>query len=127
MSNENGADYNTSKHGIIGLVRCIAHDYGSNGIRANAVAPGGMSGTPMMLATPAENLAPYAAQTAFARFARPEEVANAILFLASDEATYITGSVLIVDAGLTAFHPSGRQLEEGQATFLNNTTQGGNE
>ena len=127
LSNEKGADYNTSKHGLIGLVRCIAHDYGYEGIRANAVAPGGMSGTPMMLATPEENLAPYAAQTAFARFARPEEVANAILFLASDEASYITGSVLMVDAGLTAFHPSGRQLEEGRAEFLKNAKQGGSQ
>ena len=110
-----------------GLFRSIAHDYGYEGIRANAVAPGGMSGTPMMLATPEENLAPYAAQTAFARFARPEEVANAILFLASDEASYITGSVLMVDAGLTAFHPSGRQLEEGRAEFLKNAKQGGSQ
>ena len=83
-----------------------------------------MKGTPMMLATPAENVAPYAAQTAFARFAETEEVANAILFLASDEASYITGTVLMVDAGLTAFHPSARQLEEGQAKFLRNAAQG---
>ena len=45
LSNESGADYNTSKHGLIGLMRCIAHDYSYDGIRANAVAPGGMSGT----------------------------------------------------------------------------------
>jgi len=127
LSNESGADYNTSKHGLIGLMRCIAHDYSYDGIRANAVAPGGMSGTPMMLETPEENLAPYAAQTAFARFARPEEVANAILFLASDEASYITGTVLMVDAGLTAFHPSGRQLQKGQTAFLENAKQGGSE
>ena len=115
--NENQADYNTSKHGLIGLTRCIAQDCGLDGIRANAVCPTGMN-TPMMANTPAENVAPYAAMTLMSRFAEPSEVANAILFLASDEASYITGAVLMVDGGATAIQPSKRQLEVGQARFL---------
>ncbi len=117
QGNENQADYNTSKHGLIGLTRCIAQDCGLEGIRANAVCPTGMN-TPMMANTPAENVAPYAGQTLMSRFAEPSEVANAILFLASDEASYITGAVLMVDAGMTAIQPSGRQMEVGQARFL---------
>ena len=117
QGNENQADYNTSKHGLIGLTRCIAQDCGLDGIRANAVCPTGMN-TPMMANTPAENVAPYAGQTLMSRFAEPSEVANAILFLASDEASYITGAVLMVDAGMTAIQPSGRQMEVGQARFL---------
>ncbi len=122
--NEHQADYNTSKHGLIGLARCIAQDCGRDGIRANVVCPTGMN-TPMMAKTPPENVAAYAAMTMFARFAEPGEVASAILFLASDEASYITGAVLMVDAGLTAIQPSARQLEEGAARFLGQTRRGG--
>ena len=117
VANEMQADYNTSKHGLIGLARCLAQDCGEDGIRANVVCPTGMN-TPMMARTPAENVAPYAAMTMFSRFAEPEEVANAILFLASDEASYITAAVLMVDGGATAIQPSGRQLREGAARYL---------
>ena len=123
-ANEHKADYNTSKHGLIGLARCIAQDCGSDGIRANVVCPTGMN-TPSMDNTPPEDAAAYAAMTVFARFAEPGEVANAILFLASDEASYITGAVLMVDGGVTAIQPSARQLEEGMARFLGKTTRGG--
>ncbi len=117
VANEMQADYNTSKHGLIGLARCLAQDCGEDGIRANVVCPTGMN-TPMMARTPAENVASYAAMTMFSRFAEPEEVANAILFLASDEASYITAAVLMVDGGATAIQPSGRQLEEGAARYM---------
>lgn len=117
VANEMQADYNTSKHGLIGLARCLAQDCGEGGIRANVVCPTGMN-TPMMARTPAENVASYAAMTMFSRFAEPEEVANAILFLASDEASYITAAVLMVDGGATAIQPSDRQLREGAARYL---------
>ncbi len=117
VANEMQADYNTSKHGLIGLARCLAQDCGEDGIRANVVCPTGMN-TPMMARTPAENVASYAAMTMFSRFAEPEEVANAILFLASDEASYITAAVLMVDGGATAIQPSDRQLREGAARYL---------
>ena len=122
VANEMQADYNTSKHGLIGLARCLAQDCGEDGIRANVVCPTGMN-TPMMARTPAENVAPYAAMTMFSRFAEPEEVANAILFLASDEASYITAAVLMVDGGATAIQPSGRQLREGAARYLQRVTE----
>jgi NAD(P)-dependent dehydrogenase (short-subunit alcohol dehydrogenase family) len=117
VANELQADYNTSKHGLIGMARCLAQDCGEDGIRANVVCPTGMN-TPMMARTPAENVASYAAMTMFSRFAEPEEVANAILFLASDEASYITAAVLMVDGGATAIQPSDRQLREGAARYL---------
>ena len=117
VANEMQADYNTSKHGVIGLARCLAQDCGEDGIRANVVCPTGMN-TPMMARTPAENVAPYAAMTMFSRFAEPAEVANAILFLASDEASYITAALLMVDGGATAIQPSARQLREGAARYL---------
>lgn len=116
VANEMQADYNTSKHGLIGMARCLAQDCGEDGIRANVVCPTGMN-TPMMARTPVENAAPYAAMTMFARFAEPEEVANAILFLASDEASYVTAAVLMVDGGATAIQPSARQLREGAERY----------
>ena len=118
VANENQADYNASKHGVIGLARCIAQDCREWGIRANVVAPTGMSGTEMMGRTDPVNVAPYAAQTAFARLATTDEVASAALFLASDEASFITGTVLMVDGGAHAMQPSGRQLSEGAASFI---------
>ncbi|MCY4104207.1 MAG: SDR family NAD(P)-dependent oxidoreductase [bacterium] len=118
VANENQADYNASKHGVIGLARCIAQDCRDWGVRSNVVAPTGMSGTDMMAHTPPANVAPYAAQTAFARLATTEEVASAVLFLASDEASFITGTVLMVDGGVHAMQPSARQLAEGAERFM---------
>ena len=118
LANEHQADYNASKHGVIGLMRCLALDCRRWGVRSNAVCPTGMQGTEMMAKTDPMNVAPYAAATAFARFATTDEVAAAILFLASDEASYITGAALMVDGGVTAWQPSGNQLEEGAAGYL---------
>ena len=118
LANENQADYNASKHGVIGLARCIAQDCRDWGIRSNVVAPTGMVGTEMMARNDPVNVAPYAAQTAFARLATTDEVANAVLFLAGDESSFITGTVLMVDGGVHAMQPSGRQLSEGAARFI---------
>ena len=118
LANENQADYNASKHGVIGLARCIAQDCRDWGIRSNVVAPTGMVGTEMMARTDPANVAPYAAQTAFARLATTDEVASAVLFLAGDEASFITGTVLMVDGGVHAMQPSARQLSEGVERFM---------
>ena len=118
LGNENQADYNASKHGVIGLARCIAQDCRDWGIRSNVVAPTGMVGTEMMAANDPANVAPYAAQTAFARLATTDEVASAVLFLAGDEASFITGTTLMVDGGVHAMQPSARQLSEGVERFL---------
>ena len=124
IANENQADYNASKHGVIGLARCIAQDCRYWGVRANVVAPTGMVGTEMMAANDPANVAPYAAQTAFARLATTEEVASAVLFLAGDEASFITGTVLMVDGGVHAMQPSARQLTEGAERFLSRSGNG---
>lgn len=118
LANENQADYDASKHGVIGLARCIAQDCRDWGIRSNVVAPTGMVGTEMMAANDPVNVAPYAAQTAFARLATTDEVASAALFLAGDEASFITGTVLMVDGGVHAMQPSARQLSEGAERFI---------
>ena len=117
LGNEHQADYNASKHAIIGLARCMAQDCRNDGIRVNVVSPTGMS-TPGNENTAVQDLAPYVAMTMFGRLAEPIEVANAILFLASDDASYITGANLMVDGGVTAIQPSGRQLREGIAKFV---------
>ena len=117
LAHENQADYNASKHGLIGLTRCTAQDCGQFGIRANAVCPGAMN-TPMMQIRPRENVAATAAQSAFGRWAEPFEVAQTIVFLASDEASFITGATLVVDGGVSAMQPSTRQLLAGIEAFM---------
>ncbi|PSJ38856.1 SDR family oxidoreductase [Allosphingosinicella deserti] len=93
------APYGAAKAGLLGLVRGIAADYGANGIRANALLPGGT----------ATDLAGNAAQREWAaglhamkRIAHPEEIAQAALFLASDMSSFVTGSALWADGGNAA-------------------------
>lgn len=96
----NQAAYNASKHGIIGLVRCMAYDHALENIRANAICPGVMN-TPLVASVPEEHIAPYRKTSLLERFAEPSEVASAALFLASDESSYVTGSAMVVDGGYT--------------------------
>ena len=99
-----GAAYTASKHGVLGLTRSIAWYYGDRGIRCNAIAPGAIM-TPMSMQMPHEGglqkLSPYL--PVIKRYGEPEEVANAAMFLVSDEAKYLNGSVLTVDGGWTLF------------------------
>jgi len=95
--------YSASKAGGIGLVRVMAADYARDHIRVNAVVPG-LTDTPLMadlLAVPATAKA-LTERIPMGRAARPEEIAAAIAFLASDDASYVTGAALIVDGGATA-------------------------
>ena len=96
----NQAAYNASKHGIIGLVRCMAYDHAGENIRVNAICPGVMN-TPLVASVPEEHIAPYRKANLLERFAEPIEVANAALFLASDESSHVTGSAMVVDGGYT--------------------------
>ena len=94
------ASYNASKHGVIGLVRSMAVDHASDNIRVNVVCPGSMN-TPLTETIPEEKLAPYREANLMKRFSAPAEIAPSVLFLASDEASYVTGSVLVADGGYT--------------------------
>ncbi|MBN9617052.1 MAG: hypothetical protein BGO25_00045 [Acidobacteriales bacterium 59-55] len=96
----NTAAYCTAKAALMQLTRSIAIDYGRQGIRCNAVCPGAID-TPAfsgIKALPYE-LADREARTALGRIGRPEEIASAVAFLASAEASYITGATLVVDGG----------------------------
>lgn len=91
-----GIAYPTSKFAVNGLTVSLARELGPKGIRVNAVAPG-ITETDMMKAVPKEIIEPMIKQIPLRRLGQPEDVANAFVFLASDEASYITGVVLSVD------------------------------
>jgi NAD(P)-dependent dehydrogenase (short-subunit alcohol dehydrogenase family) len=96
----NTAAYCTAKAALMQLTRSIAIDYGWHGIRCNAVCPGAID-TPAFSSIkriPYE-LKDREARTALGRIGRPEEIAAAVAFLASAEASYITGATLVVDGG----------------------------
>lgn len=94
--------YSASKSALVGMARNMAIDLASKKIRVNCVLPG-TTNTPMVRTGSAteEMLAETAQQLPMKRFAEPEEIANAIIFLLSDAASYITGTELIVDGGTT--------------------------
>ena len=91
-----GMAYPTSKFAVNGMTLSLARELGPKGIRVNAVAPGIIE-TDMMKAVPKEVIEPMVAQVPLRRLGQPEDIANAFAFLASDEASYITGVVLSVD------------------------------
>ncbi len=91
-----GFTYPASKFAVNGLTVSLARELGPKGIRVNAVAPG-ITETDMMKAVPKEVIDPMIARIPLRRLGQPEDIANAFLFLASQEASYITGVVLSVD------------------------------
>ncbi len=93
------ANYSSAKAGLIGLTKATARELASRGITCNAVAPGFvLTELTKDLAQPLQDQ--ITAATPLGRFGTPEEIANAVAFLASEEAAYITGQVLAVDGGL---------------------------
>lgn len=104
------APYNAAKGGVNALTKNMALDYAPHRIRVNAVCPGRVW-TPMPMSRlrpgeePEEVLARWGRNVPLGRIGQPEDVARAILFLASDEASWITGTWLVVDGGVTASHP----------------------
>jgi NAD(P)-dependent dehydrogenase (short-subunit alcohol dehydrogenase family) len=110
-ASEGGSAYNASKAGVILLTRNMAMDYARVGVRVNAVCPGFVD-TPMFRQVmDLPGLEPYRARIVEAhqlgRTGTPEEIASAALFLASDEASFVTGHALVVDGGFTAGHRLG--------------------
>ncbi len=93
------AAYDSAKAGVINLTKALAVDHGDQGIRVNCVSPGA-------IAYPSGNMfaaveAPYLERVPLRRFASPDDIAAAMAFLASDDASYITGHNLVVDGGIT--------------------------
>ncbi len=99
LGNVGQANYAASKAGVMGLTRTFALEWARYGIAVNCVAPGGVK-TQMTAAIPEKIMAGLLQQIPFRRLAEPEEIAAVHAFLASDDASYITGQVLLVDGGM---------------------------
>jgi len=97
--NPGQTNYAASKAGIIGLTKALARELGVRGVRANVVAPGYVE-TRLTEVLPEEVRQTMLANTPLGTFGRAEDVASAVRFLASDEAAFVTGEVLLVDGGL---------------------------
>ena len=92
-------NYVATKAGVIGMTKVWARELGKFGVRVNAVAPG-FTATEILSAMPEKVIEGMVARTPLGRMGQPADIANAYLFLASDEASFITGAVLRVDGGL---------------------------
>jgi 3-oxoacyl-[acyl-carrier protein] reductase len=100
VGNPGQTNYSASKAGIIGFTKAMAKEYGAKNIAVNAVAPGYVP-TDLTNALPQDIKDGIIKLTALQRMGTPEEIANVVAFLASDEASYITGQVIAADGGLT--------------------------
>jgi len=103
-ASEGLAAYGAAKAGVISLMRNIAQEYGPRGIRANSISPGPIASPGMMswLNTLPGGADAWGAHIPSRRLGEPEEIANAVCFLASDEASYVNGASLPVDGGVSA-------------------------
>ncbi len=98
QSGEGPVHYVTSKAALIGMTRALAREVASRRIRVNAIAPG-PTDTPLMRSIPQEWITNLQGAIPLGRLARPEEIAHAVRFLAGEESSYVTGSVLVVNGG----------------------------
>jgi NAD(P)-dependent dehydrogenase (short-subunit alcohol dehydrogenase family) len=99
------AVYGASKAGVVLVTKSVASQYGSRGIRCNAVAPG-LVLTPAVGHLPPEQIEVSSRSYPMPRLCAPEDVASAVLFLASDDAGFVNGTTLMVDGGATVYMPS---------------------
>jgi len=100
------AAYGASKAGLESLTRYVATQYGKRGIRCNAIAPGVVATPALSANVPAEQIAVYERSHLTPRLGLPEDIAAAVVFLASDDSAFITGQTLCVDGGLLCHHPT---------------------
>jgi len=94
------AAYTASKHGVAGLTKAAALDYAKLNIRVNAVCPGGVD-TPLIHNIEHPESFPPQAMPAMKRLGTPEDIANAVIWLCSDDASYVTGHLMVVDGAMT--------------------------
>ncbi|WP_395106185.1 SDR family NAD(P)-dependent oxidoreductase [Actinomadura sp. SCN-SB] len=106
----NLAGYTAAKHGVVGLTRAAACDYGERGIRINAVCPGAID-TPFLAELPQPFLQRLTEGHPIGRLGRAEEIADAVLWLASDRASFVIGQALQVDGGVVMGSPSTKPLD----------------
>jgi len=106
MGSRAGAAYTAAKHAVVGLTKNVGFQYAPKGIRCNAIAPGGVNTS---IGTSLTSPNPFGMERAMAginlnpRTGEPEEIAKVALFLASDESSFVNGTVIIADAGWTAY------------------------
>jgi NAD(P)-dependent dehydrogenase (short-subunit alcohol dehydrogenase family) len=94
----NISPYTASKFGVIGLTKTAALEYSGEGVRVNAVCPGVID-TPMVQSSDQEEITQIEAMTPIGRIGRPEEIGNPVVWLCSEEASFVTGEALVVDGG----------------------------
>ena len=99
--------YSVAKAGLNALTRSVALEYGRDGIRCNAIAPGQIVGERQSASLDDDPLEDRLSRDCYplGRYGRPEEIASCALFLASDEASFVTGAILTADGGLTLQSP----------------------
>jgi NAD(P)-dependent dehydrogenase (short-subunit alcohol dehydrogenase family) len=95
------AAYSASKHGVLGLTKSAALEYGTRGVRINAIAPGPIQ-TPLTAKVPVEVIDQIIGRTAQQRYGQPNEVGEAVAWLCSDAASYVNGALMPVDGGWLA-------------------------
>ncbi|MEZ4866697.1 MAG: SDR family oxidoreductase [Caldilineaceae bacterium] len=107
ITNPHFGIYSSAKAGLNGLTRSLAMEYGRSGIRCNAIAPGLIVGARQRAAMQQDALEDWINQDLYpvGRYGAPEDIANVALFLASDEAAFVTGIVMVADGGLTLQSP----------------------
>jgi NAD(P)-dependent dehydrogenase (short-subunit alcohol dehydrogenase family) len=98
-----------SKHAVLGLTKTAAVEYGRYGIRVNAVSPGAVRTEMLLSVFGSEDVDRMGAVHPLGRIGRPEEIADAVAWLFSNESSYFTGQSLTLDGGLTAQRPSGQR------------------
>lgn len=103
MGSAGQVNYSASKAGLVGAARSLARELGSRGVTANVIAPGFVD-TDMTAELPEERKAEIVGNVPLGRYASPDEIADVVKFIASDEAGYITGAVIPVDGGLGMGH-----------------------